>query len=252
MNLLKKNKGLLLRFDDIAPNMNWALMDKCEVLFLKYNIKPVLGVVPDNQDEELLSFPFRNNFWDKIKKWQTYGWEVAIHGYNHKYTTDTKKKDYFNYGGKSEFFGHTLGEQISKIKKSIDILKKNDVEARCFFAPNHTYDLNTFEALKINGIKQVIDGYGLFPYDKFGIKFIPQLFYKNFMLPYGIQSTQIHLNNWSVKDYNEFETFIKKNHNKIISYDQALSKTSKSYTSLILRYFTEYFLKFLRLLRPKS
>ncbi len=251
MNLLKKNRGLLLRFDDIAPNMNWELMDKCEKLFLKYKIKPIVGVIPDNQDEELLSFPFRNNFWNKIKKWQTYGWEVAIHGYNHKYTADTKKKDFFNYGGKSEFFGFSLDSQVSKIKNSIKIFKMNNIKVRCFFAPNHTYDKNTFEALKINGINEIIDGYGLFPYDKFGIKFIPQLFYNTVLLPYGIQSTQIHLNNWGSKDFDKFKTFIEKNHNKIISYEQALSKTSNSFMNLILRYSIEYFLRCFRLLRSK-
>ena len=36
--------------DDIAENMNWDLMDKCEDLFDKYKIKPLLGVIPNNQD----------------------------------------------------------------------------------------------------------------------------------------------------------------------------------------------------------
>ena len=31
------------------------------------------------------------------------------------------------------------------------------------------------------------------------IKFVPQLFYKLYFLPYGIQSTQIHINNWTEK-----------------------------------------------------
>ena len=70
MNLLKKNTGLIIRFDDIAPNMNWFYMDKCEKLLEKYNIKPVLGVISNNQDENLLKFPFEKNFWDKIRNWQ--------------------------------------------------------------------------------------------------------------------------------------------------------------------------------------
>ena len=37
--------------------MNWRLMDKCEKLFDIYNIKPVMGVIPNNQDETLKSFP---------------------------------------------------------------------------------------------------------------------------------------------------------------------------------------------------
>ena len=46
MNFFKKNTGILLDLDDIAENMNWGLMDKCESLFEKHNIKPVVGVIP--------------------------------------------------------------------------------------------------------------------------------------------------------------------------------------------------------------
>ncbi len=251
MNLFKNNTGLLIRFDDIAPNMNWQLMNKCEELFLKYNIKPVLGIIPNNEDEELLSYPLNKNFWKKINEWQSLGWEIAVHGYSHVYASDTKKKDYFNYGGKSEFFGFSLEEQISKLKKSLEIFKNNNINTRCFFAPNHTYDLNTFKALKAVGIHNVIDGYGLFPYNKFGINFVPQLLYKNFILPFGIQTTQIHLNTWNFKDYENFESFINKNHKKIISFDFALSKTNNTLKSSILRLIVEYLLKFYRVLRFK-
>ena len=51
------NTGILIRLDDIAENMNWDLMKKSEVLFEKYSIKPVLGVIPENKDKELMSFP---------------------------------------------------------------------------------------------------------------------------------------------------------------------------------------------------
>jgi len=40
---IKKNTGILIRLDDIAENMNWDLMNKSELLFEKYKIKPVLG-----------------------------------------------------------------------------------------------------------------------------------------------------------------------------------------------------------------
>ena len=54
---ISENKGILIRLDDIAENMNWDLMEKSEVLFDKYKIKPVLGVIPNNKDSELLSYP---------------------------------------------------------------------------------------------------------------------------------------------------------------------------------------------------
>ena len=66
-NFINKNTGILIRIDDIAENMNWDLMDKCEILFDKYNIKPVLGVIPNNRDKELMKYERRNNFWDLMR-----------------------------------------------------------------------------------------------------------------------------------------------------------------------------------------
>ena len=106
-----------------------------------------------------------------------------MHGYTHIYDTNTNKKDYFNYGGRSEFFGHSIENQIKKIKNGLKVFENNNIHIRGFYAPNHTYDKNTFEALKISGISQVIDGYGLIPYVEHEIKFIPQLFYKPILLP---------------------------------------------------------------------
>ena len=33
--------------------MNWELMDRSETLFNKFNIKPVIGVIPKNQDKDI-------------------------------------------------------------------------------------------------------------------------------------------------------------------------------------------------------
>ena len=71
-------------------------------------------------------------------------------------------------------------------------------------------------------INQIIDGYGLKPYLENDIKFIPQLFYKTIFFKNGFQTTQIHLNYWSEKDFNNFSKLIKKHSNKVVSYDEAL------------------------------
>ena len=49
-NYITDNTGILIRLDDIAENMNWDLMEKSELLFEKYGIKPILGVIPNNKD----------------------------------------------------------------------------------------------------------------------------------------------------------------------------------------------------------
>ena len=249
-NFIKKyiseNTGILIRLDDIAENMNWPLMKRCELLFDKYNIKPLLGVVSNNQDPELLSYKKNNNFWNQIRSWKEKNWEISMHGFTHVYDKETNKKDFFNYGGGSEFFGHSYDEQFKRIKKSLEIFKKENIEIRSFFAPNHTYDQNTFFALKENNITNIIDGYGLMPFKKYELNFIPQLFYKEILLPFGIQSTQIHLNYWKEADFINFEKFIIKNKSKIISYDQAIKKVNNSFFYKSINWLLEKTLKIIR------
>ena len=241
-NYISDNTGILIRLDDIAENMNWDIMKKSELLFEKYAIKPVLGVIPNNKDSEFLSFPKRNDFWEEVRKWRNKGWEIAMHGYTHLYDKMCKTRDdYFNYGGGSEFFGHSLEIQISKIKNGLKKFEDEKIKIRTFYAPNQTYDENTFIALKNCGINAVIDGYGLMPYTQNNISFIPQLFNKVALLPFGIQSTKIHLNDWKQEDFHNFEKFIQKNSDKIITYDQALKKINNN-----------FFYKFINILSEKS
>ena len=250
-NYISDKTKILIRLDDIAENMNWDLMEKSERLFDKYKIKPVLGVIPNNKDKELLSYPKKNNFWDVVRNWKNKGWRIAMHGFTHVYDKDTEKKDYFGYGGRSEFCGHSLEVQTEKIRKGLKKFKEENIEVKSFFAPNHTYDLNTFRALKSFGINEIIDGYGLMPYLDKDIKFIPQLFYKVYALPFGIQSTQIHLNYWKQKDFDIFEEFVKKNKENFISYEETIKKIDNGIQYKFINKITEILLKTKRALSFK-
>jgi len=248
-NYIIDNTGILIRLDDIAENMNWDFMNKLELLFDKYKIKPVLGVIPKNKDEELLSYPKIDYFWDKVRSWKSKNWEIAMHGYTHVYDKNSLSDDHFKYGGGSEFFGHSLDAQTTKIKNGLKKFDDEKIKIRTFFAPNHTYDNNTFIALKNCGINEIIDGYGLMPYEENNIKFIPQLFYKIFLLPFGIQSTQIHLNYWKQQDFDNFQKFIEKNHMKIITYEQAINKINNSLFYKVINVFLRKILIFKRILK---
>ena len=174
-----------------------------------------------------------------------------MHGHTHVYDKTCHDDDYFNYGGGSEFFGHSLEVQMLKIKNGLKKFDSEKIKIRTFFAPNHTYDKNTFIALKNCGINEVIDGYGLMPYIEYDIKFIPQLFYNIFVLPFGIQSTQIHLNYWKQKDFVNFEKFIQKNAKKIITYDQALEKVHNNFSYTLLKNVLIKILKFKRIIKRR-
>ena len=124
--IASKYTGLLIRMDDISENMNWSLMDKCESLFDKYKIKPLLGIIPINKDPDLLKYPYNSKFWERVADWKNKGWEITMHGFNHLYTQNSdNKKDIFNYGGNSEFYGLEYSEQLSKIQSGLQEFKKS-------------------------------------------------------------------------------------------------------------------------------
>ena len=65
-NLIQK-EGYVFRLDDIAPNMNWKMMERVKKLFNTYKVKPIIGVIPKNEDQELKSYPMcAFNFWNEI------------------------------------------------------------------------------------------------------------------------------------------------------------------------------------------
>ena len=70
------------------------------------------------------------------------------------------------------------------------------------------------KACKKLGFESIVDGYALAPYYENEILFIPQLFYKFYPLPFGIQTMQLHLNYFSEKDYLNLERFVEKNKKK--------------------------------------
>ena len=252
-NKIKKyvsdNTGFLLRLDDIAENMNWEMMNQATILFDKFDVKPVVGVIPNNKDVELMKYPKNDiNFWDQVRKWESKGWKIGMHGNNHMYDKLSSKKDYLGLGGNSEFSGHSYENQLDKIKLGLKKFKNENVDVQTFFAPNHTFDKNTLLALQKCGLNEVLDGYGLMPYEENGIKFIPQLFYKISPLPFGIQTFQIHLNYYNHSDFDHLKKFIEINFKKIITYDYALSKLNNSFLSKTTRAVIKKILQIKRML----
>ena len=243
---IDKYTKLLIRVDDVAENMNWKYMDKCEELFDQLKIKPLLGVIPLNKDPDLKKFERKDNFWEKVRGWQKKGWEITMHGCNHLYTQKSDKKDIFNYGGNSEFYGLEYSKQLEKITLGLNEFKKKDINVRSFFAPNHIYDEDTLKALKNSKIEIVIDGYGLFPFTKKNILFIPQLFYKEIFLPFGIQSTQIHLNNWDDNYFINFKNFLIKHKNEITNLDYIIDIKKENSFKIFVNYLVEKALKTIR------
>lgn len=238
----------IIRLDDIAPNMNWGNFNKIKALLIHHHISPIIGVIPDNQDESLKKYSTSpDDFWEVIRNLQNIGWSIAIHGYQHKYDTDSK--GILGINPRSEFAGHSYEIQQQKIRSAINIFNKQKISADAFMAPSHSFDGVTLRVLNENKVDCVTDGYGLFPYRKNGILFVPQLFAKPRKLPYGVYTFCLHLNSMSDKDLADLEQFIVENKQDIIRFSQAeryAQETTMNNFSIVT---LEYILKFARGMR---
>lgn len=166
------NKTFYVRFDDICPTMDFEQFEKAKKLMDKYGIKPLIGVIPDNQDPDQMKNPELPNFWEYIKKLQSEGWVVALHGYHHVYNQPAPRT--MISGRKhSEFAGNSYAEQYEMIRKGKQILESHGIFTDIFFAPAHTYDKNTLKALAANGFRYNIDGLSRKPYRQCGVINIP-------------------------------------------------------------------------------
>jgi predicted deacetylase len=213
--------GYLIRFDDIAPNMNWEGYFRVKRLFQEFEVRPLLGVIPKNRDPELISIPqYRTDFWDEIRKVQSDGWEIAMHGYQHVY--DSFGEDLLGMRTRSEFAGHDLHTQHTRLKHAKAIFDRERVKVDVFFAPSHTFDENTLDALKLIGITSISDGYSLFPLNDHGILFVPQLVGRPVAFPFGVYTSCHHLNYFRESDFLMLERFVRRNHSRILTYSQAL------------------------------
>ncbi|SJM38466.1 hypothetical protein A1019T_02459 [Psychrobacter pasteurii] len=78
----------ILRFDDIIPGMDWNKFLKIKEVAVKYGVKSILGVVPDNKDANLsININMSNSvFFSTLKEFAEYGDTIAQHGTHHTYT----------------------------------------------------------------------------------------------------------------------------------------------------------------------
>jgi hypothetical protein len=218
----------LVRLDDACPTMDKCKWTRIEVILDKFEIKPMVGIIPMNEDPKMMIERPDDNFWKKTLRWQAKGWEIALHGYDHVYIT--KEAGLHPVNKNSEFAGVNIKLQEEKLEKGYRLLKEYGLETEYFFAPSHTFDLNTLRALKkVTPINKISDTIALRPYSKLGFQFYPQQLghFRNINLP-GVWTFCYHPNTMRESDIEAFEKFVDTNSSKFISFKDIEMKEERA------------------------
>lgn len=205
---LMKKVSYIVRLDDASEYMS---LDKWEAffdIFDTYGVKPIVAVIPHVEDKKLIAdHPFISDFWERVDAWQQKGYVIALHGYNHVYTT--KKSGIIKKNQRSEFAGVSYKKQADKIKKGWQIFKEHGIVSKVFVAPAHSFDENTLKALRAEtDIRIVSDG---FTHDTFhykGMYWIPQQISRPEEKEFGVWTICYHPETAEQWQLNELKQFI--------------------------------------------
>lgn len=208
-----------IRMDDITPDMDWEKFYMFKEILDELNIKPLIGVVPKNEDELLHVEDDNPDFWKIIRDLQEQGWAVAMHGVRHRYTT--KNGGLFPLNHFSEFAGVPYEKQYEEISLGKEILTKNGVSTSIFMAPGHTFDKQTVKALLNNGFKAITDGFGKKPFIREGLMYYPIAFQRKKVfcdISEGVNTLVYHLNTMTLEQIQKEGNLLKENRDKLCDF----------------------------------
>jgi predicted deacetylase len=213
----------LIRIDDVCPTMNWVVWQKVEEILIEADLKPLIAVVPDNQDDHLKVSPPRNEFWHLVRAWRERGWAIGLHGYQHKYVTH--EPGIIGISNDSEFAGLPADVQAAKLRRAFEIFQREGIEPDLWVAPAHSFDGTTVEILREMGLRRISDGFFLFPnLDSRGMLWIPQQIWRFRAMPCGLWCVCLHVNAWGPSDILRFRRDVEIYHERIIDVGNAIAR----------------------------
>jgi hypothetical protein len=183
-------------------------------LFQRNRVKPLLGIVPDNRDPKLNRQKPEPQFWETMKLLSERGLvDIAQHGYQHILVRTSQRAALYqtnnSRAARSEFAGYSYQEQLDRIHKGREIMARHGLATTYWFAPNHSFDLTTLNALKNAGFDAVSDGIALLPYHYRGLIFIPQQLWRPAWVPTGVFTICLHSNEITTREIGGIRQFLR-------------------------------------------
>lgn len=194
----------LVRFDDLCPTTNWETWNRVEEIVTAADVRPLVAVVPDNRDPKLQVGAADDDFWARVRRWQSRGWTITMHGYQHLYATEDA--GICGLRAKSEFAGVSAARQAEMLDAGLGIFAEHGVSADGWIAPGHTFDWTTVGLLHERGVDLISDGFDLRPHtDHLGSFWIPCQMWSFRPRRSGVWTVCLHTNSWTDADIDAFD-----------------------------------------------
>lgn len=195
----------LIRLDDACPTMRHAAWVEMEALLDSVGVRPIVAVVPENADPDLVFDAPSPSFWDKVRGWQTKGWAIGLHGHRHVFHRIDRARLLLPFYDRTEFAGLTLEEQSGKIRSAWDIFQREGVRPTIWIAPAHCFDAVTLEAVtKETPIRTVSDGLALDQFHAHGFRWLPQQLWALQPRSFGLWTVCLHPSSMSATALGKF------------------------------------------------
>ena len=202
----KKPAQYLLRFDDLCPTMDRLCWARMAELIEEFELKPILAVVPANQDPELMAAPLDPAFWHEMRRLQSLGASIALHGYRH--ICASPGGSLIALHRMTEFAGVEHALQRTWIREGSKILRSEGLEPTLFVAPRHGFDQATLRALREEGITIISDGFARRPFRRAGLIWVPQQLWGPASRSHGLWTICIHANHTHAADAAALRRFL--------------------------------------------
>tara|TARA_B100000925_G_scaffold260263_1_gene216290 strand:+ start:99 stop:851 length:753 start_codon:yes stop_codon:yes gene_type:complete len=237
----------IVRFDDVCPTMDWDVWDVIEKQMLKLDIKPIVAIIPDNKDGSLIIGDELDSFWERVRDWQSNGWSIAIHGFQHLY--QTKNSGLIKLNNYSEFSGFTYERQREMLEKALKIFESHDIVPNLWVAPAHSFDQVTVSVLFDLGIRIISDGFYFRPVKNMNMIWIPQQIWRFRNFHGGTWTVCHHINGINDNQLEKICSDLNQYRNSISDLDNILKNRRINQINIIDKIFSFIWLNIVKLKR---
>jgi Uncharacterized protein conserved in bacteria (DUF2334) len=206
--------------------MSRARWGRFETLCAQFAIRPILAVVPENRDPDLVFDPADPEFWQRVLAHEETGATIALHGFGH--AGNRTVRGLVPLHRHSEFAGVEAALQRAWIHNGLEILRDHGLHPRLWAAPRHGFDRNTLKALRDEGIRYLSDGFTSHPIGRGEVGWIPQQLWEPAEKKAGLWTICIHSNTADDEVLRRLRAFLESRSEQFTSFDRVITDYSFS------------------------